>query len=544
MAFLEVKDLSFTYPSEERKALDGLSFNVEKGELITVVGPTGSGKSTLLRLLKPELRQNGTLSGSVTLDGSDIAAMAPTVSASKIGYVAQNPEEQIVTDKVWHELAFTLENLGEKQSVIARRIAETASYFGIDGWYHKSTSELSGGQKQLLNLAAVMTADPELLLLDEPTAQLDPISASRFLEAVGRLNRETGLTVIITEHRAEELIPASDSLMVLDGGKLIGIDTPRSIASRITPDSEYLSYMPCAARIYAMTDAAGDCPLTVSEGRRYIKSNFDSDVITLGIPSPARSGNNDIALELSDVYFRYRKNDADILTGMSLKLYIGEIFTLLGANGSGKSTAAAVAAGLRRPYSGKVKLFGQELRKYVNGSLYSGNISLLPQDVESVFIHPTVREELRGCESVLERLPFDLSALYDRHPYDISGGEKQLVALCKALSTSPRLLILDEPSKGLDPVSKAKLAALICSIRDSGVTVLAVSHDVEFAAACSDRCALLFDGAIAACSGTADFMRENRFYTTPASRMTRPMYDDAYTAERAAELIKLNGRRR
>ena len=543
MAFLEIKDLSFRYPLADKKAVDGLSLSLNRGEILTVLGPTGSGKSTMLRLMKPELRQNGELSGVITVNGTDISVLSPAVSASTIGYVTQDPDEQIVTDKVWHELAFTLENMGEKQGVIARRAAEAASYFGIESWYHRSTSELSGGQKQLLNLASVMTADPELLLLDEPTAQLDPISASRFIEAVRKLNRETGLTVIITEHRSEELIPISDKLLILDGGKAAYYDSPRAVASRLGADSPYLSYMPCAARVFAMLGESGDCPLSIREGSRKIEEGYNRDIASLDEPHHSDSENGETALELDDLYFRYRKNDTDILKGMSLKLRKGEVFALLGANGSGKSTAAAVAAGLRRPYSGRVRLFGQELSKYKNGSLYSANISLLPQDVESVFVYPTVKEELKGCESVLNALPFYLSRLYNSHPYDLSGGEKQLVALCKALSTEPRLLIMDEPSKGLDPVSKTKLAELILTLRDRGVTVLAVTHDVEFAAACADRCALLFDGAIAACSDTARFMSANRFYTTPASRMTRGLYEGAYTAERAARLMELNGRR-
>ena len=541
MAILDVRDLSFTYPGSDKKALDGLSFTLNSGELMTVVGPTGSGKSTLLRLLKPELRENGTITGSVILGGEDVTRLSPVVSARRIGYVAQSPEEQIVTDKVWHELAFTLENLGEKQSAIARRVAEVAAYFGIEPWYHRPTAELSGGQKQLLNLAAVMTADPELLILDEPTAQLDPISAQRFIEAVRRLNHETGLSVIITEHRAEELIPISDRLLILDGGRAVLCDTPRSAASQLTADSPYLGYMPCAERIFAATGGEDSCPLSLREGRDYLEAQFNNDISSLGSPEPVNSG--EVALELSGVYFRYGRSEPDVLKGLSMSIFTGEVFALLGANGGGKSTAISVAAGLRRPYSGKVKLFGKPLKEYRDGSLYEGNISLLPQDVESVFIYPTVREELKGCEEAMQRIPYDFTPLLDRHPYDISGGERQLVALCKALATGPRMLLLDEPSKGLDPDSKRRLAALLRQLAREGMTVLAVSHDVEFAAMCADRCALLFDGAIASCGDTAGFMSGNRFYTTPASRLTRGLYEDAYTAERAAKLALQNGRR-
>lgn len=543
MALLEIRDLSFTYPDMTAPAIDGVSLDVERGELITVIGATGSGKSTLLRLLKPELRQNGTLTGSVTIGGADVAGLSPAVSAAKIAYVAQNPEEQIVTDRVWHELAFTLENLGAGRDRIARRVAEVAAFFGIEGWYRQDTASLSGGQKQLLNLAAVMTTDPEILLLDEPTAQLDPVAAARFLDAVHRLCRETGVAVIITEHRAEELIPRADQLVILDHGRIAHRGDPRALAASCRADSAYLSYLPCAAQLYVRSGGQGEPPLSISEGQRYIRE-FDNTVRSLDNKTiPESHSQNDAALTLKDVYFRYDRRSEDILRGLSLNVRQGEVMALLGANGAGKSTLLSVAAGLRRPYSGALRLFGKALKDYRDGTLYENNISLLPQDVESVFLHMTVREELKGCEHAETLLPYDLSALYDRHPYDLSGGERQLVALCKALKTHPRLLLLDEPSKGLDPDSKRMLAEVILTLKQQGMTVLAVSHDVDFAALCADRCALFFDGGIAACEPTADFLRHNRYYTTAAARVTRGVYDDGYTVDRAVALLNRNGRR-
>ena len=541
MAQLTVRALSFCYPNSEKKALERLDLTVERGEFITLVGPTGSGKSTLLRLLKPELMQNGEKSGEILFHDKPLSELPPIESASKIGYVAQSPEEQIVTDKVWHELAFTPENLGKKQSEIARRVAETAAFFGIAPWYRQPTAQLSGGQKQLLSLASVMTAEPEILLLDEPTAQLDPIAAARFIETLYKLNRETGVTVIISEHRAEELLPLSDRMLILDGGRLVCDDAPRKVASSMDESSPYLRYLPTAARIYLMSGKNGECPLNVREGQRYFETYH-----TTGheeTDPQAKKENPSAALELKDVFFRYERNAPDVLDGLSLNIQEGEIFALLGANGCGKSTLASVTAGVLKPYSGKVKLFGKALKEYKNGSLYQGNLSLLPQDVESVFLYETVREELKDCEEAAKLLPFDLSPLLDRHPYDLSGGERQLVALCKALRTKPRLLILDEPSKGLDPVSKERLASLLQTLKAEGMTILMVSHDVEFAAACADRCALFFDGRIAACESTADFMNGNRYYTTAASRITRNFCANAYTAERAAARLKGGDRR-
>lgn len=534
MAQVTFQNLSFTYPNGKTPALCGIDLSIERGAFITLMGATGSGKSTLLRLLKPELRQNGEISGSIAYEGNDLSALSPQM----IAYVAQEPEEQIVTDKVWHELAFTLENQGMKRGDIARRVAETASYFGIQSLMERDTATLSGGEKQLVNLAAVMTADPELLLLDEPTAQLDPIAAARFIETVYRLNRETGVTVLMSEHRAEELFDISDRIVMLDGGKLVFDDAPKSVAQAIKSDSPYAMYLPTAARIFQSVGGSDEIPLNIREGQKFVArfsvNNSESD-------APPCESNREEALTLKQIYFRYERHGADILRDLDLTVYTGEVFALLGANGAGKSTAAAVIAGLRKPYSGSVKLFGKPLKKYKNGALYQENLSLLPQDTESVFIRETVGEELKGCEDVLDLLPYDLRPLFDRHPYDISGGERQMAALCKALRTKPRFLIMDEPSKGLDVNAKALLCDIIEKLKKDGVTVLLITHDVEFAALCADRCALFAQGQVAAADVTENFMSDNRFYTTAASRITRRFFDGGYTAERAAERLMQNG---
>lgn len=541
MALLDIRELSFTYPDGDKPAIDKIDLSIERGELVTVAGATGSGKSTLLRQLKPELRQNGDVSGSVTFDNINLTSLSPTASAERIAYVAQSPEEQIVTDKVWHELAFTAENLGMRRDDIARRVAEISAYFHIEGWYDRETATLSGGEKQLLNLASVMITDPDVLILDEPTAQLDPVAAERFIDTVSKLNRETGLTVIVCEHRTDLLIPLSDRLVILDGGRIAHAGTPAEVARGLAPDSPYLALLPAVTRFYKLTGGRGEPVMTVREGQAYLRQHFDDRIKSL--PDTAEVHRETPALELKNIYFRYDREQDDVLRDLSLRIYEGEVFALLGANGAGKSTAAAVAVGLRKPYSGSVKLYGKKLKEYKDGSLYRGNLSVLPQDVENVFLHNTVREELKGCEEIAATLPYDLSALYDRHPYDLSGGERQLVALCKVLATDPRLLILDEPSKGLDRNRKAELCDIIKGLKARGITVVLISHDVELAAMCADRCAMFAHGGIAACDSTARFMSGNRFYTTSISRMTHRMYDGAYTVERAAALAELNGGR-
>ncbi len=538
MALLAVKDLTFTYPNCTSPAIGGINLTVEKGEFLAVCGPTGCGKSTLLRLLKRELAPLGTLSGTITVDGIPQETLSERDAACRIGYVMQRPEQQIVTDKVWHELAFGLENMGLPQPVIARRVAEMAAYFGIEDWFDKDVSTLSGGEKQLLNLAAVMVMQPELLILDEPTAQLDPIAASDFIATVRKINRELGLTVILTEHRLEEVIPACDRLLVLQKGRVLHCDAPRSVVSRLAAMPDLLCFMPAAARLFHAVKGTGDCPLDVREGRAFIEGRHP---LAKALPEEAPDDSAPPALTFRDVYFRYERSAPDVLSGMSFTVRQGEICCILGGNGSGKSTTLSVAAGLRKAYSGKVEVFGKKLRDYKNQSLYRSCLTLLPQDVQSVFLCNTVREELAECGASADMLPFDFSPLMDKHPYDLSGGEQQLVALCKVLATNPRLLLLDEPTKGVDAAARQRLIGVLKALKEQGMTLVIVTHDVEFAAECADRCCFVFRGQIISDGTPRACFSQNSFYTTAVSRMTRGLLDGAVTVADAARLLRGEG---
>ena len=537
MAHLAVKDLTFTYPNCDRPAIEGVSLTVEKGEFLAVCGPTGCGKSTLLRLMKRELAPLGTLSGTITVDGADQSALSEREAAARIGYVMQRPEHQIVTDKVWHELAFGLENLGLPQPVIARRVAEMAAYFGIEGWFEKDVTALSGGQKQLLNLAAVMVMQPEILILDEPTAQLDPIAAADFIATVRKVNRELGLTVIITEHRLEEVIPVCDRLLVLQSGRVLDCGAPRAVVSRLAGQPELLRFMPAAARLFHAVCAQGDCPLDVREGRAFIEGYGRTGELPPEVPLPAANP----ALEFRDVYFRYGRNLPDVLSGMSFTVGAGEICCILGGNGSGKSTTLSVAAALNRAYAGEVRVFGKRLQAYKNQALYRNCLTLLPQDVQSVFLCSTVREELAECGAGAELLPFDFAPLMDKHPYDLSGGEQQLLALAKVLGTQPRLLLLDEPTKGVDASAKARLIGVLKALKNQGMTLVIVTHDVEFAAECADRCCFMFRGQIVSDGTPRACFSQNSFYTTAVSRMARGLIGGAVTVADAAAFLRGEG---
>ena len=266
MELLQVKDLSFTYPNRDEAALSGLNFTVERGSFTVLCGQSGSGKTTLLRLLKRELAPHGTLGGEILYCNEPLADLDDRRSTAEIGFVRQDPDEQLVTDKVWHELAFGPESLGMKTADIRRRVGEMASYFGIQSWYHNDTDRLSGGQKQLLNLAAVMVMQPKLLLLDEPTSQLDPIAAADFIATLQKLNRELGLTILLSEHRLEEVFPVADRVIVMERGKPCLSGTPRELCA-VLRDHPLALGLPSASRIWAGLDVADEpCPLTGREG--------------------------------------------------------------------------------------------------------------------------------------------------------------------------------------------------------------------------------------------------------------------------------------
>ena len=519
MEIFTVENLTFTYPGCREPAINGLSLTVGEGSFCVLCGPTGCGKTTLLRMLKKELIPQGTKTGRILYNGQDAESLGEKISAFEIGYVCQEPEQQIVTDKVWHELVFGAENAGMSKDAISRRLAELSNYFGLEELLDKNTADLSGGEKQLLSLAAAMITDPKVLLLDEPTAQLDPVAASSFIATLKKLQEDLGVTVVIAEHRLEELIPLCDKLIILQDGRLVAADEARPAISSLSADDRFIGYMPLPVRLYFAAGAGGSCPLTLREGRDYILDRFSICASEPVHEEPARAGSP--ALSVKDLFFRYDKDGKDVLDGLSFEVYENEIFCILGGNGSGKTTALKCVAGLCRPYAGSIRVFGKKLKEYKDRSLYRACLAMLPQDVQTLFLRNTVKEELTDAGVELSALPFDLTPFLDKHPYDLSGGEQQLLGLAKVLASRPKLLLLDEPTKGLDAEKKEALRALLKELAGSGVTVVLVSHDVEFAAKTADRTALFFGGRCVCVGKPEAFFAENRFYTTAAGRLTR-----------------------
>ena len=631
METIKFDNVHFRYPLAETDALGGVSFSVSESDFIVVCGKSGCGKTTLLRHMKKNLTPYGEFSGSVTYNGTEIMDLPDRVSAAEIGFVQQNPDNQVVTDKVWHELAFGLESLGFDNKTIKRRVAEMASYFNIQTWFRKDVSQLSGGQKQLMNLASIMAMQPKVLVLDEPTSQLDPIAASEFLRTVQKINRDLGTTVIISEHRLEEVFTMADKVMVMDKGRVLAYDEPRKIGSMLAgsylpfkdtpgkssekssekgqsplgafPSAEKSSEkglspfgvsspfgasgingrhpmfygLPAVMKIYQTVEPDGNnSPLTIREGRLWInekagdaymegvpddirlndghregmpeitRHDGDAAVPVIGAQSDRQAGHGDAAWEaeknsvpaitVKDLWFRYNRKSQDVLRDLNLTVNKGQLFCVLGGNGVGKSTTLKVIAGILKQQRGKVT---------VNGTL-----AMLPQNPQALFTEISVEDELMEAlhdvkepdevkvEKVLNMLDtMEIRHLRKSHPYDLSGGEQQRLALGKVLLLDPEIVLLDEATKGLDPFFKISLARVLKKLTGAGKTLFMVSHDIEFCAEYADTCAMFFDGGIVSVGKPHEFFPGNNFYTTSANKMAREHFPDAITWEEVATCV-------
>ena len=546
MANLTLQDLSFTYPGASAPALEHISLSISQGEYILLCGRSGCGKTTLLRHLKTVLTPHGARSGEVMLDGTALSQISLREQAAKIGFVMQNPDDQIVTDKVWHELAFGLENLGCEQSTMRLRVAEMASFFGIQDWFHREVAELSGGQKQLVNLASVMAMQPEILILDEPTSQLDPIAAADFLNTLKKINRELGTTVLITEHRTEEVFPAADRVIVMEDGRITADGSPKAVAGQLHQSgSRMFPALPAPVRIFYGAGANGACPLTVREGRRWLAEQFPgAPKITALPPETGRPAEKRPALEIREGWFRYERNSPDVLKGLNLSVPQGALYAVVGGNGTGKSTMLKAICGICKPYRGKIKLFGKAPSDYKR-ALFQGCLSMLPQDPKCIFVKQTVLDDLKEMSADASKIAeiaevCQIPHLLHMHPGDLSGGETQRAALAKVLLTSPRLLLLDEPTKGLDNFLKQSFAKILKQLCQDGMTIVMVSHDVEFCAEHADMVGMFFDGQLLAANTPRKFFGSNSFYTTAACRMSRGLFCDAITAADVIALLEQN----
>lgn len=506
MEKIKIENFTFTYPNANTAALRDNSATVSSGEFVVLLGPSGSGKTTLLSQLKKEMTPKGQCSGEIR------------ISARFVGYVGQNPDNQIVCDKVWHELAFGLENAGIKQSDMCAKVSEMATFFGIEKWFDCDTQELSGGQKQILNLASVMVMDPDVLILDEPLSQLDPIAATDFLSMLKRINEEIGTTIILSEHRLEEALALADVVWMMDAGKLF-VCKPTEICEKIP-----YSYLPTPAKIFKSSET-GIAPLTVKDGRAWLAKKEIAPIEK----GKTQEENKESCIKIRGLSARYEENGKDVLYGLNADIKSGEIFGILGGNGSGKSTLLSVLCGIKKPYMGSVKI--------------NGTKALLPQNCENIFVCRTVYDDLKEITNDQETIKkyaslCGIAHLLSRHPGDLSGGECERAALCKVLLTDSDILLLDEPTKGMDAEFKQDFEKILKTLKIQKKTVVMVSHDVEFCARVCDRCALLFNGEFTSVDTPREFFSQKNFYTTATNRMARGLADGVVVPE---ELIAAIG---
>lgn len=462
---IEVRGLSFTYPGAEALVLDGLDWSVPQGAFALLVGGTGSGKSTLLSLLKPEISPTGECAGELFVLGESVADMDVRASAERVGYVFQDPENQIVCETVWHEMAFGLENLGMSRDEMRRRVAETSYFFGLEDWLHRDTDTLSGGRKQLLSLAAVLALRPRVLLLDEPTSQLDPVAEKSFLHALFRVNRELGCTVVVATHQPRPMLEYATCAYRIEGGRVCEVVDLASLGSR--------------------------------EGLLALDSCWPAQVAATSAAAAIREG-----------WFRYDRAGGWVLRGLDASFSAGAVHAVVGGNGCGKSTMLSVLAKTVKLQRGRM------VRA-------AASAALLPQNPKALLVAETVRDELMewastcGYDEAVAReraASLGLSGLDGRHPYDLSGGQRQLLALAKLLLIGPELLLLDEPTKGLDLTSRRIIARALRDHAEAGGTVIMATHDLDFAEQVADDIAMIFDGEIACMEPPTDFFADNVFY--------------------------------
>lgn len=549
MECIKIENLTFTYPDRTKPALKGISLSVENGDFITICGKSGCGKTTLLRLLKPSLAPFGSVTGNVFFNGNNINEISHREHTSNIGFVMQNPDSQIVTDKVWHELAFGLESLGYSTEQIRARVSEMASFFGIQTWFRKKMSELSGGQKQLLNLASVMVMQPRLLVLDEPTSRLDPIACDEFINMLKKINTELGTTIIMAEHRLDSAFSASNRVVVMDEGRIFADSTPEKVG-KILKDAHCDMYtaLPAPMRIFGDVENGDIYPVTVNQGRNWLSKYCAENPINKRVfdESFCVTQNNSIssetAIQIKDVHFRYDKNQSDVIKGLDLNVKKGELLSIVGGNGVGKTTLLSLISGINKPYRGELFIFGKKPENIKN--LYGEILGVLPQNPQTLFSKKTVYLELLDMlrDSNLKDIEKEnkiidisklcrISDILQFHPFDISGGEQQRVALAKILLLNPEMLLLDEPTKGMDEHFKMVFASVLKEFKQEGKTIVLVSHDIEFCAEFSDRCAMIFDGIVTSAGSPREFFSGNAFYTTSANKMARDIIPYAVLTE-------------
>lgn len=510
---IQIKDYSFAYAIEpERPVLNQINLEIKPGSFNLFCGPSGSGKTTLLRQMKKELKPKGVEEGSLLFGQEDLA----------VAFVLQHPTHQIVMDGVWRELAFGLENLGHGAAEIERRIAEVSNFFGIEEWLEKSVSQLSGGEKQILNLASNIILQPDLLILDEPTTQLDPIARRDFLQMLYYVHQETGLTIVLSEHNLNDVLEWADQVCFLEEGTLSfagkSVDFVHFLYAQ---NHTYKEVLPVSSKLFGLDTEKKEPPLSIAEGRQTLAKYVSEKTIAVSPQISVETGNRKKIAELKNIWYRYEPDAPLVLKDACLEVFEREILAIVGGNGSGKSTLLYLLSRALSPLKGKIHIKGKP------------RIALLGQNPETVFAAETVDAVLREFQSRFQNSEeeirsqvnrFGLAHLLQRHPLDLSGGEKQKVALAKVLLTKPDILLLDEPTNHLDALNKKEIQEILLSLK-TDMSIVFVTHDLDFAASTADRVAMLFHKRVVAAAPVREFFQGNSYFTTTTYRLTRDILD-------------------
>ena len=513
---LSVGNLTFTYPGVSRPALQEVGFQVEQGEFVLLLGGTGSGKTTLLKLIKQLIAPFGARTGEIRLAGEEVSRMAKKRLAGEVGYLFQHTQDQLCMPTPLEEMAFGLRQLGVEPAAISRRCGELSCYFGMESWLDAPMEQLSGGQRQLTALASVLAADPALLLLDEPTAQLDPVHSRSFLEQLLRLHRENNMTVLAALHQPDSIFFQADRVLVLEQGRLLFSGSPQDAADYLGKQGHPLfAALPAGCRVMqtlGYPPSRGKQPLPEKDFARLSAA-----------PLPVHPSGRPL-LKLKQVTAGYPGQSRPVLREVDLTLSAGEIFVLLGANGCGKTTLLKAVAGLVPLLSGSIRLEGEKSSLWRPTAF--AQAGYLPQDPMELFDGDRLDEDLysygksRGLgpdqvEQWLEQPLFSpLKQVWTQNPLDLSGGQRQLAALAKLMLKGPKLLLLDEPGKGLDAAASARLGERLTALAQEGMAILISCHDPDFAARYGHRCGFLFHGQLLPPQPPEPFFAGNRFYLT------------------------------
>lgn len=516
---ISIRDLTFTYPQAQVPALVGVTWNLVDGDFVLVAGPSGSGKSTLLRCLNGLVPHfsGGVLAGQVQVYGIDAVSAGPRLLSRTVGFVAQDPEAQAVLDQVEGEIAFALENAAVPPDEMRVRVEETLDLLGLTPLRARSLQTLSGGERQRLAIAAALALRPRVLVLDEPTSQLDPQSAEDVLRALVRLNEDLGLTIILAEHRLERIIRYADRLTYLENGHLI-VDAPMREALEQIDEGPPLVQLARALDWHPL-------PLTVKEGKQFALALMPKEQSPPFIP--VETLQRPALLEIDTLRFAY--NGQQTLKGVDLTVRAGEAVALIGRNGAGKSTLLKCVVGLLRAQSGEIRVAGRSIQGRTVADICR-EVGYLPQNPDDLLFAESVLDEVRATlrnhdlkepagelADLLSRLGLD--GLGDAYPRDLSIGQRQRVALGAVTVTKPRLVLLDEPTRGLDSAMKAGLVAVWRSWLAESAALLLVTHDVELVAMIADRTIMLSGGEVIASGPTREILGSSPHFAPQIARL-------------------------